>query len=394
MILDSIYPAQGGGGAENQVSTLTHWFSERGQPSVIIVPMLPWGPLQASERHGQVEISRLRYPRVPLLGAMVLQLRLAWTLLRRRHEIRALHCHIGSNMAITTCLVNRLLKKPMLLKLTGNTELNGGILDRKPSLPMRIKRHLLKQTTIQAISQMIASRLLEAGFRQEQIQLIPNAVDTARFNISPAQQRTARAQAFPDTDLVAIYVGRLEAEKGVDLLIDAWAEAFAADDRVKLVLVGSGALEDALKARARTLGCAHQLEFAGRSNDVSSHLFRADISVLTSHAEGLSNTMLESMASGLPMIGSRVSGNEDFIEPGVNGWLFPAGDRQALVNCLRAAFQLEHARLVEMGQAARHKVETAASVDVVAQKLQKLYDQPRQQPSDTGRNHGTNLHDN
>ena len=68
MILDSVYPSTGGGGAESQVGTLTRWLAEQGIPSTIVVPMVPWGPQVAHERQGLVEIIRLRYPRVPLLG--------------------------------------------------------------------------------------------------------------------------------------------------------------------------------------------------------------------------------------------------------------------------------------------------------------------------------------
>lgn len=377
MILDSVYPALGGGGAEAQVGTLSRWFCEHGEPCVIVTPMVPWGPQRSSERDDMIEIVRIPYPRIPLLGGLILQLRLAALLMQRRHEIRALHCHIANNMASTTALANRWLKKHMLVKLTGSTELNGGILAERPGLAMRLKRTLLKLSMIQAISQTLVERLLQAGFEASRVFQVPNAVDTRRFACSITERRQARNQRYGDDELVMIYVGRLEAEKGVDLLLNAWADAFQPDQPVRLVLVGTGSMQAQLEALAKARGCAHQLEFVGHSDDVAQHLMAADIGVLTSYAEGLSNTLLESMASALPMIGSRVSGTEDFIEPSVNGWLFEPGDRAALVKCLQAAHQLGHDRLAVMGEAARERVQSTASIPAVTRQLLSLYDHGR-----------------
>lgn len=373
MILDSVYPSRGGGGAEAQVGTLSRWLTEHGIPCTIVVPMVAWGPQVAHETEGRVEIVRLRYPRLPLLGGLILQARLMWFLLRRRHRIQALHAHIANNMAASTSLINRLLKKPLLVKLTGFTELNGGILDKTPRRAVRLKRSLLKGARIQAISHMLITRLLDAGFERDRIHHIPNAVDTTRFNPDPEYRRRQRERTHPGIDMVAVYVGRLEAEKGVDLLIDTWMSTFSSEQPVKLILVGSGSLQDTLEARVQRQQRQHQIEFAGQSTDVAAYLAAADIGLLTSHAEGLSNTLLESMAAGLPMIGSRVSGNEDFIEPEVNGWLFPAGNAQALAECLRTAHGTGHRKLVEMGQIARIKVESLASIPAVSERLLALY---------------------
>ena len=119
MVLDSVYPSPGGGGAESQVGTLTGWLAEQGVPSTIVVPMVPWGPQVAHEQQGLVEIIRLRYPRLPLVGGLVLQARLMLLLRRRRREIKAIHCHIAQNMAVASAIINQRLRKPLLVKLTG-----------------------------------------------------------------------------------------------------------------------------------------------------------------------------------------------------------------------------------------------------------------------------------
>lgn len=374
MVLDSVYPSPGGGGAESQVGTLTGWLAEQGVPSTIVVPMVPWGPQVAHEQQGLVEIIRLRYPRLPLVGGLVLQARLMLLLRRRRREIKAIHCHIAQNMAVASAIINQRLRKPLIVKLTGMTELNGGILDPNPSLSMRLKRTILKQTMIQAISHTLGNRLLDVGFSPAQVYRIPNAVDLDRFDPQQPHMQALRAQGRPDSDLVVLYVGRLEAVKGLDVLMDAWMAAFTPEQNVRLLLVGSGSLEETLKQKVSANGREEQIRFLGRSDNVAEQLACADLGVLTSYTEGLSNTLLESMASGLPMIGSRVSGNEDFIQPNVTGWLFPAGDREALARCLRQAYRLGRPGLAEMGRAARAFVQANASIPTVGNQLRTIYE--------------------
>ena len=102
-------------------------------------------------------------------------------------------------------------------------------------------------------------------------------------------------------------------------------------------------------------------------------LAEADIGVLPSRIEGLSNTLLEFMACGLPAVASRISGSEDFVVPGRNGWLFPVGDVPALRACLLEAAALPRQRLFELGRQARADVDDKASVGKVVGRLMALY---------------------
>ena len=99
----------------------------------------------------------------------------------------------------------------------------------------------------------------------------------------------------------------------------------------------------------------------------------ADFAVLPSRVEGLSNTLLECMAAGLPVIASRVSGSEDLIRSGDNGWLFRPEDRRGLAECLADAARLPLERRLAMGARARWTVERHASLDSVLDRLLALY---------------------
>ncbi|MCU1282076.1 MAG: pimB 4, partial [bacterium] len=141
----------------------------------------------------------------------------------------------------------------------------------------------------------------------------------------------------------------------------------------RLRLVGNGILEEPLRQQAARLGIAEQVEFLGPRDRVEEELAQAHIGVLPSRIEGLSNTLLEFMACGLPSVASRVSGSEDFIRPGENGWLFPVSDGAALAACLREAASLSTERHAEMGRQARADVEATATLPRVVGRLMALY---------------------
>jgi glycosyltransferase involved in cell wall biosynthesis len=137
--------------------------------------------------------------------------------------------------------------------------------------------------------------------------------------------------------------------------------------------VGGGRLEEQLREQTRALGIGAEVEFLGHQDKVEEILATADVGVLPSTIEGLSNTLLEFMASGLPTIASRVSGSEDFVVTGRNGWLFDVGDAVALAAHLRAAAALGPEALAELGQQARADVQAASALDRVVGRLLDLY---------------------
>ncbi|HTB58334.1 MAG TPA: glycosyltransferase family 4 protein [Polyangia bacterium] len=368
MVLESDFTPQGGGGAESQVRTLALHLLRIGQQVAVVTPLLARGPQVTAERCGGIPVGRIRYPRLPTVGAAVMCLRFGAFLLGHGRRYDAWHVHIGHHLGAITCLVGALVGKPVVVKISGSWELEQGVMapgGRK--LRDRLARRWLKRATaVQAISTRLAAELTRQGFPAERILVLPNAVDTARF--------TARAgPRAPGAPFTAVFVGRLVAEKELGMLLEAWAAAFSTGEAARLRLVGGGPLEVPLRAQVDRLGLSGQVEFLGHRDRVEEVLADADVGVLPSRIEGLSNTLLEFMASGLPALASRVSGSEDFVVPGRNGWLFDVADVTALAAALREARSLPPERLAVMGRRARADVEAAASLDVVVGKLLSLY---------------------
>jgi glycosyltransferase involved in cell wall biosynthesis len=367
MVLESDFTRRGGGGAESQVRTLALDLIRRRHPVAIMTPLFAIGPQVTAERCSGIPVGRLGYPRWPVVGGGFMCLRLAAFLLSRGRRYDAWHVHIGHHMGAVACLLGALIGKPVVVKISGWWELEKGVMAPDRGFLDAVAHGLLKRGAVfQAISTRIAAELLRQGFAADRIVVLPNAVDTARFSA----QRVPRAPGAPFT---AVFVGRLVPEKGLSTLLDAWSSAFAGRSDVRLRLVGGGRLEAALREQAVRLGIAAQVEFLGHQDRVEDVLATADIGVLPSTIEGLSNTLLEFMASGLPTVASQVSGSEDFVVTGRNGWLFPVADVGALAPHLRAAAAQPSEALAALGARARADVEAASALETVVGRLLQLY---------------------
>jgi glycosyltransferase involved in cell wall biosynthesis len=326
------------------------------------------GPQVEYELCEGLHVTRIRYPRVRLLGGLVMLAKLAALLVKRRRGCQVIHAHIANNMAAVASVVGQLLGKPVLVKLTGMKEMNGGILDAQPGPATRLKKWAMARATgLQATSTRIGNLLVERGFDRERVLLVPNGVAVERFG--GPHDTAGRRRLCGSARFVALFVGRLAPEKGHEMLFHAWATSLAGQRDAKLLLVGDGPMRQPLVELAQRLRIADQVVFAGHADDVAPFIAMADVGLLTSLAEGLSNALLEYMAGGLPVIGSRVSGTEDFVVPGETGWLFEPGRRDELAQCLHEAAALQPEALQALGQRARKRINASASLEAVTDKL-------------------------
>lgn len=366
MVLESAFPVQRGGGAESQVRTLAGALRAHHQKVTVLTPLTPRGPQQRIGRVDGVPVVRLPYPRIRLLGGPWLWLRTAGFLYARRRRYDVWHVHIAHYLGAVCALLGPWLRVPVVVKVSGWWELDRGTLVKRAwPLAWLARRCLLRATAWQSISQRITTALIARGVPAARIVALPNAVDTARFSAIHRSQSDSGARF--------VFVGRLVPEKGLHTLIDAFALLLHHCSDAHLRIVGSGPLLATLTQQAQHLGIAAQIEFAGHREDVETLMAEADFGVLPSHIEGLSNTLLECMAAGLPMLASRVSGSEDLVRDEVNGWLFEPGDCKGLTRALLAAAALPPAARDAMGQRARDSVARHASLDSVLDRLTQLY---------------------
>src|SRR5205823_3507679 len=127
--------------------------------------------------------------------------------------------------------------------------------------------------------------------------------------------------------------------------------------RLRLAIVGDGPLLDELRQLAKDTGVQGLVWFAGAIDDIASVLRAFDVFVLPSLAEGISNTVLEAMASGLPVLATGVGGNVEIVDDGRSGRLFPARDVQSLAQLIAEYANDPHLRATHARAARRAAVE-------------------------------------
>ncbi len=228
-----------------------------------------------------------------------------------------------------------------------------------------------------ALSAQIESYLAErVGIAPGRIERICNGVDTGRFHPATAGRAALPGCPFTAPGLVLVgTVGRLQAVKDPLNLVRAVALARqqgGAAAALRLVLAGDGPLRGALEAEIRRAGVGDVVWLAGERSDVPELMRALDVFVLPSQAEGISNTILEAMASGLPVVATAVGGNAELVVPGETGVLVPAADPAALADALR--LQAEDAAMRHAcGAAGRRRVEAGFSLDGMVERYAALY---------------------
>jgi sugar transferase (PEP-CTERM/EpsH1 system associated) len=215
------------------------------------------------------------------------------------------------------------------------------------------------------------------GVAPARITQIINGVDTASF--TPRSRARSPIDGCPFTDpghFIVGTVGRLDAVKDQTNLARAFVAALrrhpGARQRLRLAIVGDGPLRDEVLrvlAAADATPCAW---LAGERHDVADVMRGLDCFVLPSLAEGISNTLLEAMASGLPVIATRVGGNAELMEEGLTGRLVPRADPEALATEILHYF--DDPQLARRhGGAGRSLVEKRFSLDLMVRRYDELY---------------------
>ena len=228
-----------------------------------------------------------------------------------------------------------------------------------------------------ALSQHLAEYLQDhVGVPDEAISQVYNGVDTERFYPSAGDAIAGCPFGAPDHWLIGS-VGRLEAIKDPLNLARAFIRALklhpAAAARLRLVVVGDGALRQQMDALLADAGVSDLAWLAGERAEVPQLMRGLDCFVLPSRAEGVSNTILEAMATRLPIVATSVGGNAELIESGMSGTLVPAADPDALARAIIAYFD-DRAVARRHAKAAYHVALTRFSLATMVAAYASIYE--------------------
>ncbi|MBI1813304.1 glycosyltransferase family 4 protein [Candidatus Peregrinibacteria bacterium] len=200
------------------------------------------------------------------------------------------------------------------------------------------------------------------------MRVIPTGIDVARYSFSRSLD-LKNEQRATSKQVTMTYVGRLESVKGVDDFLAAAVPLKKQFPQMKIQVVGWYRHGHPLVVQYRC-----DVHFTGLRDDIPAILAATDIFVLPSHSEGLSNALMEAMASGCACVATEVGGNSFLLQNGISGFLFPPGDREALLSHLRRLLD-DPAKRRSLGEAARARIEKQFSWAVVGELYRHLFEE-------------------
>ncbi|MFZ5595490.1 MAG: glycosyltransferase family 4 protein [Bacillota bacterium] len=207
----------------------------------------------------------------------------------------------------------------------------------------------------------------------EKIVTIYNGVSPGEYSHYPGRDYLFDSTGnIPRRKFVAATAARLAPQKGVDIFIRAAAELSRRRDDIVFLVIGDGPLRSGLETMSRELGLKDRLFFTGYRKDMNRIMPCLDVFVLASVSEGMPLAVLEAMASGRPVIASRVGGIPEVIDDGVNGLLVSPGDVTGLVRAVERV--IDDGKMAEsMGEEGRRLVMRNFTVSKMASETEKVY---------------------
>jgi sugar transferase (PEP-CTERM/EpsH1 system associated) len=217
----------------------------------------------------------------------------------------------------------------------------------------------------------------DVGVPGDKVVQIINGVDTERFRPADDRAEAKRKVGLAPDLFVVGTVGRLDPVKNQQLLLRAFSSMSktlgCGGQKVELLIVGAGPEEGKLRQLASDLVLGAMVHFAGERKDVADLMRAVDLFVLPSIAEGISNTVLEAMASGLPVVATDVGGNAELVVHGATGFLIDSGDEEALADTLVRCANSQ-ADILTIGREARSRSERLFSLDAMVNRYAELYE--------------------
>jgi glycosyltransferase involved in cell wall biosynthesis len=222
----------------------------------------------------------------------------------------------------------------------------------------------------------VSSRLAETmarttGFPADGIRVIRNGVDLSRFT-SADRTEARRLLNLAPGEIAIGTAGRLVPVKDQALLLQALAILARRGAQFTGVIAGDGPLRAQLESQAAALGIAARVKFLGHRPDVERVYAALDLFVLSSKSEGLSNTILEAMASGRPVVATRVGGADELIEEDTTGVTVPPSRPEDLAAAIER-FLRDPALLASMGAAARERALTRFALERMVREYTSVY---------------------
>jgi len=369
LIAHVIYGLKTGGVENGLVNLINHMPPDRFRHAIVC--LTDYSDFRLRIRRADVECYALHKPPGKVPGFYVK----VWKLLR---HLRPHIVHTRNLTALATQVPAMLAGAPV--RIHGEHGRDMGDLDGSNVKYQRIRR-LIRPFVHEyiALSQDLERYLVDKiGVPPQHLTQIYNGVDTELFHPALPRRNPLPVPGFAGIGAVVIgTVGRMEAVKDQVMLVRAFVRLLGlrADlrDRLRLVIIGDGALRGPsldLLAQADALDLAW---LPGERTDIPELMRGLDVFVLPSLAEGISNTILEAMATGLPIVATRVGGNPELVDEGRTAFLVPADDPEAMAAAI-ANDADDAGKRAQHGASARARAESRFSLDAMVRAYTAVYD--------------------
>ena len=356
------------GGTENQFMALGRLL-DRSQFDLSFACLRRWGPFVDELGQLGIPLQEYRVTTFRSVQALAQQARLARQIARSRIDIVHAYNFYGNVFAVPPAR----LVAPVVI---------ASIRDRSPYLTPMQKR-------VQRYACQFADRILvnadavrdwlvdEEGYDPSNMVVIRNGVDMTRFTGPPAGERIRHELGIPAAARLVVVVSRLARLKGIEHFLEAAAALKARYPDVWFLIVGETSPPDPayqrfLERLSEQVGVADRVRFTGRRADIPAVLSAADVAVMPSLNEALSNVVLESMAAAAPVVATRVGGTPEALTDGATGLLVPPGDAGAIAGAVSRLLD-DRGLACRLGRAARTRISDQFSVDRMVRATEDLY---------------------
>ena len=340
MVIPAFHPVVGG--AERQCYKLSRELVKRGIQTTVLT-------FRHDVQHPRVEtIAGISIHRIPLLRPVELNaVSLGLALVRLRACYDIIHVHSVGVHSFAAQVVGRLLAKPVIVKVANSEEHSDlRVVRRTLRWPIRsmILNGIRHYAAVISICTPVRKDLAAFGVSDRRVVGIPNGVEISTPTTDVERLASRRKlEIGPDVPVV-LRLGTNLPKKGVETLLVAWKKITPIRPDALLLSVGGDEVPESITSLAAEMEGSVRL-VPVQTNGVKDFLRAADVFVLPSFAEGLSNALLEAQASGLPSVATRVGGNPDIIEHGKNGLLMDANDPCGLSRCILELLSSKETRM-------------------------------------------------